>query len=71
MSCCDMFGFFISRNCVGTGSPVTAISLTLIPVPFALHFTNAPGGRGTFAEAICIWIGAAFIWIGYFRQRSR
>ena len=51
------------------GSLVTAISLTLIPIPFALHFANALGGRGTFAEAICIWIGVAFIWIGYFRQR--
>ena len=52
-------------------SLVTAISLTLIPIPFALHFANAPGGRGTFAEAVCIWIGAAFVWIGYFRQRSQ
>ena len=49
---------------------VIAISLTLIPVPFALRFANAPGGRGTFAEAVCIWIGAAFIWIAYFHQRS-
>jgi len=53
------------------GPLVTAISLTLIPIPFAMHFANAPGGRGTFAEAICIWIGAAFIWIGYFWRRSR
>jgi hypothetical protein len=53
------------------GSMVTAISLALIPIPFALHFANAPGGGGTFAEAICIWIGAAFIWIGYFWQSSR
>lgn len=49
---------------------MTAIFFTLIPVPFALHLANAPGGRGTFAEAVCIWIGAALIWIGYFRQRS-
>jgi hypothetical protein len=49
---------------------VTAISLTLIPIPFALHFANAPGPRGRFAEAVCIWIAAALIWIGYFRQRS-
>ena len=47
-----------------------AISLTLIPIPFALHFANAPGSRGSFAEAVCIWIAAALIWIGYFRQRS-
>jgi len=48
---------------------VTAISLTLIPIPFALHFANAPGPSGSFAEAVCIWIAAAFIWTGYFRQR--
>jgi hypothetical protein len=51
------------------GSLLTAISLTLIPIPFALHFANAPGPRGIFAEAVCIWIAAALIWIGYFRQR--
>ena len=51
-------------------SLVTAILLTLIPVPFALHFANAPGPKGTFAEAVCIWIAAAFVWIGYLRQRS-
>ena len=53
-----------------TASLVAAISLTLIPIPFALHFANAPGPRGIFAEAVCIWIAAALIWIGYFRQRS-
>lgn len=57
------------------GSLVTAISFTLIPIPFALHFAHAPGPRsgtlaGSFAEAVCIWITAAFVWIGYFRQRS-
>ena len=51
-------------------SLVAAISLTLIPIPFALHFANAPGPRGVLAEAICIWIAAALIWISYFRQRS-
>jgi hypothetical protein len=54
-----------------TASVVAAISFTLIPLPFALHFANAPGQRGIFAEAICIWIAAAFIWIGYFRHRSQ
>jgi hypothetical protein len=49
-------------------SLVAAISLTLIPIPFALHFANAPGPRGIFAEAVCIWIAAALIWIGYFRK---
>ena len=47
-----------------------AISFTLIPIPFALHFANAPGSRGSFAEAVCVWIAEAFLWIGYFRQRS-
>ena len=51
-----------------------AIFLTLIPIPFALHFANAPGPRGAsagiLAEAICIWIAAPLIWISYFRQRS-
>ena len=51
-------------------SLAAAIYLTLIPIPFALHFASAPGPRGTFAEAVCVWIGAAFLWIGYFRQRS-
>jgi hypothetical protein len=53
-------------------SLVAAISLTLIPIPFALHFANAPGPTtgGIFAGGVCIWIGAALIWIGYFRQRS-
>jgi hypothetical protein len=48
-------------------SLVIAIGLTLIPIPFALHFANAPGPKGSLAEAVCIWIGAAFIWTGYFR----
>ena len=52
------------------GSLVIAIFLTVIPIPFAVHFANAPAGRGTVGEAVCIWIGAAFIWIGYLRQRS-
>jgi hypothetical protein len=49
-------------------SLAAAISLTLIPIPFALHFATAPGSRGIFAEAVCIWIAAALIWIGYFRK---
>jgi len=56
-------------------SLVAAIFLTLIPIPFALHFANALGPKGIsegiLAEAVCIWIAAALIWIGYFRQRSR
>ena len=51
-------------------SLVAAIFLTLIPIPFALHFANAQGRRGILAEAVCIWIGAALIWIGHYRRRS-
>ncbi len=53
-------------------SLVAAIFLTLIPIPFALHFANAPGPTtgGIFAGGVCIWIAAALIWISYFRQRS-
>ena len=54
-----------------TASLLAAVALTLIPIPFALHFANAPGPRGSFAEAVCVWIAAAFLWIGYFRQRSQ
>jgi hypothetical protein len=53
-----------------TATLLAAIFLTVIPIPFALHFANASGPRGILAEAVCIWIAAAFIWIGYFRQRS-
>lgn len=54
-----------------TASLVCAIYFTLIPIPFILQFvfTRAPGLRGNFGEAIIIWIVAAFIWTGYFRQR--
>jgi hypothetical protein len=55
-----------------TAGLAIAISFTLVPIPFILHFVfgNSPELRGSFAEAVCIWIGAAFMWIGYFRQRS-
>jgi hypothetical protein len=53
-----------------TASLLAAVALTLIPIPFALHFANAPGPRGILAEAVCVWIGAALIWTGYFRRRS-
>ena len=52
-------------------SLVAAISLTLIPIPFALHFVNAPELKWIVGEIVCIWIGAVFLWTGYFRQRSR
>lgn len=62
---------YLARLPRRTASLVCAISFTLIPIPFVLQFvlTKAPGLRGNFAEAIIIWIGAAFIWMGYFRQR--
>ena len=55
-----------------TAGLAIAISFTLVPIPFILHFVfgNSPELRGSFAEAVCIWIGAVFMWIGYFRQRS-
>ncbi|HXS97295.1 MAG TPA: hypothetical protein VN736_22010 [Candidatus Limnocylindrales bacterium] len=51
-------------------SLVAAIFLTLTPIPFVLHFATVQALRGSFAEALCFWVAAAFIWIGYFRQRS-
>ena len=55
-----------------TAGLAIAISFTLVPVPFILHFVfgNSQELRGSVAEAVCILIGAAFMWIGYFRQRS-
>jgi hypothetical protein len=63
---------YLARLRRRAASLVAAISLTLIPIPFALRFANAPGPTtaGIFAGAICIWIAAALIWIGYFRHRS-
>lgn len=47
-------------------SLVAAISLTLLPIPFVLHsvFAGAP-----LAEFVICWIVAAWVWLGYFRQR--
>ena len=47
-------------------SLVVAISLTLIPIPFVLHSVFA---GGSVLEFVIVWITAAFIWLGYFRQR--
>jgi hypothetical protein len=49
-----------------TASLVCAIFLTLIPVPFVLHSVFANGRVLEFAVG---WIFAAFVWLGYFRQR--
>jgi hypothetical protein len=50
-----------------TASLVCAIFFTLIPIPFVLHSAFAGGPVVEFA---IVWIIAAFIWLGYFRQRS-
>jgi hypothetical protein len=50
-----------------TATLVCAILFTLIPIPFVLHSVLAGGGVLEFA---IVWICAAFIWLGYFRQRS-
>jgi RNA polymerase sigma-70 factor (ECF subfamily) len=47
-------------------SLVCAIFFTLIPIPFVLHSVLA-GGR--VLEFAIVWIWAALIWVGYFRQR--
>jgi hypothetical protein len=49
-----------------TASLVCAIFFTLIPIPFVLHSAFAGGPVVEFA---IVWIFAAFIWLGYFRQR--
>jgi len=49
-----------------TASLVCAIFFTLIPIPFVLHSVFAGGPVVGFA---IVWIFAAFIWLGYFRQR--
>jgi hypothetical protein len=49
-----------------TASLLCAIFFTLIPIPFVWHSVSV-GGR--VLEFAIIWICAAFIWLGYFRQR--
>jgi hypothetical protein len=48
-------------------SLVAAIYLTLLPIPFVLHSMSAGGSVVGFA---ILWIVAAWIWFGYFRQRA-
>ena len=50
-----------------TASLVCAIFFTLIPIPFVWHSVLAGGPE--WVEFAIIWIFAAFIWFGYFRQR--
>jgi hypothetical protein len=50
-----------------TAKLVCAILFTLIPIPFVLHSVLTGGQVLEFAT---VWVGAAFMWLGYFRQRS-
>jgi hypothetical protein len=50
-----------------TASLVCAIFFTLIPIPFVLHSVLAGGPE--WVEFAILWIFAAFIWLGYFKQR--
>ena len=43
-----------------------AILFTLLPIPFVFHSVFA---AGPIAEFAIFWIVAAWIWLGYFRQR--
>jgi hypothetical protein len=49
-----------------TATLVGAIFFTLLPISFVLHSVLA-GGR--VLEFAIVWIWAALIWVGYFRQR--
>jgi hypothetical protein len=49
-----------------TATLVGAMFFTLIPIPFVLHSLLAGGPVVEFA---IVWIIAASIWLGYFRQR--
>jgi hypothetical protein len=49
-----------------TARLVAAISFALIPIPFVLH-SVLTGGR--VLEFAIVWVCAALIWAGYFRQR--
>jgi hypothetical protein len=49
-----------------TASLVSAIFFSLIPIPFVVHSSLAGGPVLEFA---IFWIVAAFVWLGYFRQR--
>lgn len=57
--------FYFARLGRRTASLVVAISLTLMPIPFVLHSVFAGGSVVGFA---IVWIVAAFVWLGYFRQ---
>jgi hypothetical protein len=52
-----------------TASLVGAMFFTLMPIPFVVHsvFSGEPVGEFAFI----VWMCAAVVWIGYFRQRRR
>jgi hypothetical protein len=50
-----------------TASLVCATFFTLIPIPFVWHSVST---GGPVAEFAIWWIVAAFVWLGYFKQRS-
>ena len=61
------FFYFGQRLRRRTAALVCAISFTLIPIPFIWHSVVVGGPVWEFAV---IWICAAFIWFGVFKQRS-
>jgi hypothetical protein len=58
--------FYFERLGRRAASLVVAISFTLIPIPFVLHFVFAGGSVVMFT---ILWTCAAFIWMQYFRWR--
>ena len=61
-----LWSVYFARPRWRTASLVCAIFFTLIPIPFVLHSVFA---GGPVAEFAIVWIIAAFIWVGNFRQR--
>jgi len=52
-----------------TATLVAAIVFTLVPIPFVVHSVVA--GEPVREYAFIVWMVAAVIWIGYFRERPR
>jgi hypothetical protein len=58
---------YFTRLPLRTASLVCAIFFMLIPIPFVVHSVSV---GGPVAEFAILWIVAAWIWYGYFKQRS-
>lgn len=58
---------YFARMPLRTASLVCAIFFTLIPIPFVVHSVST---GGPVAEFAIFWIVAAFVWLGYFKQRT-